>query len=68
MAIISKKRQAMHYDLHHQKELVPDCYMGQHVKMGFILGMAMLIYLPMRINADISALSDICRIERDIVG
>ena len=43
----------MHYDLHHQKELVPDCYIGQHVKMSFILGMAMLIYLPMRINADI---------------
>ena len=54
----------MHYDLHHQKELVPDCYMGQHVKMGFILGMAMLIYLPMRINADIRIIrhmSDIAR-------
>ena len=49
----------MHYDLHHQKELVPDCYMGQHVKMGFILGMAMLIYLPMRINADIHIISRI---------
>ena len=67
MAIISKKRQAMHYDLHHQKELVPDCYMGQHVKMGFILGMAMLIYLPMRINADIRIIrhmSDIARYMR----
>ena len=67
MAIISKKRQAMHYDLHHQKELVPDCYIGQHVKMSFILGMAMLIYLPMRINADIRIIrhmSDIARYMR----
>ena len=67
MAIISKKRQAMHYDLHHQKELVPDCYIGQYVKMSFILGMAMLIYLPMRINADIRIIrhmSDIARYMR----
>ena len=57
----------MHYDLHHQKELVPDCYIGQHVKMSFILGMAMLIYLPMRINADIRIIrhmSDIARYMR----
>ena len=54
----------MHYDLHHQKELVPDCYMGQHVKMGFILGMAMLIYLPMRINADIRIIQHMLEIAR----